>query len=372
MIYADYMATTPLDRAVQAEMVDSFADFGNPSSLHAFGEAASARVEAARQAVAESIGALLPQSIIFTSGATEANNLALQGVAHFHARRGRHIVTMATEHKAILDVCQALNAQEFDMTYLQPDTEGRLDPEVLRAALRSDTILVSIMHVNNETGVIQDIKTLSSIAHGVGAVFHTDMAQSIGKIAVDVQDLGVDLASFCAHKTYGPKGVGALYVRRQPRLRLEPLLYGGGHEQGLRSGTLATHQIVGMGAAFRMAEAHLSEELTRITALRDQLWAGLSALGGVERHGSATYCVPQVLNVRFLGVEGESLRVALDPYVAVSSGSACNAVTSEPSHVLQALGLSRQAAHDAIRLSIGRFTTENEVNQIVQHFSEIV
>lgn len=370
-IYLDYMATTPVDpRVIEAMMLTMgpSADFGNPASAsHGYGFAAKEHVDKARQQVATAIGAEA-REIVWTSGATESNNLALQGAAHFYQRRGKHIITLATEHKAVLDVMAYLASNGFEITYLRPQPNGLLDLNELAAALRADTILVSVMWVNNETGVVQDLAAIAELVKAKGALLHVDAAQAIGKVEVDVSRLPIDLLSLSAHKVYGPKGVGALYVRREPRVRLQPLLYGGGHEHGLRSGTLAVHQLVGMGAAYHLAQQVGSAELPRIAYLRERLWAGLSALGGVYQNTDTAARVPHCLNVFFDGVDGEALLVSLRD-VAVSSGSACNSANPEPSHVLLAMGLTRVRAHNSLRLSLGRFTTEAQIDQAIAHFA---
>lgn len=371
-IYLDYMATTPIDDVVITAMMQCMnksTAFGNSASAsHYYGFQAKEYVDKARQQVAGVIGAD-SREIIWTSGATEANNLALQGAARFYQRKGNHIITMSTEHKAVLDVCHYLETQGFEITYLKPEENGLLDLNRLKNSLKSGTLLVSIMHVNNETGVIQDIKGISDIVKQYGALLHVDAAQSVGKIRVDVNALGIDLLSMSAHKVYGPKGVGALYVRRQPRVRLQPILFGGGHEYGLRSGTLPVHQIIGMGAAFHMAEKHIEKETARIAILRQKLWQGLQKLGGLRLNTDAKACVPHCLNVCFSGVDGEALLVSLRR-VAVSSGSACNSANPEPSHVLLAMGVSRMDARNSLRISLGRYTTPEEIEQAIDHFSE--
>jgi cysteine desulfurase len=366
-IYMDYAATTPMDPKVAEKMATCLTlegNFANPASTHAPGRAARAAVETARAQVAALVNAE-PSEIVFTSGATESDNLALKGVAHFRKDKGRHIVTSRIEHKAVLDAAKQLEKEGFQVTWLKPDADGLIQPESLKAALRADTTLVSIMHANNEIGTVNDIAVIGRIVRGHGAVFHVDAAQSAGKIPIDLKQLDVDLMSFAAHKIYGPKGIGALYVRGTPRVNLEPLIHGGGHERGLRSGTLATHQIVGMGEAFRLAKEHLADEGRQIGALRDRLWTGLqAAIPGVLLNGHPTQRIPGVLNVSFPGVEGESLLYACQD-LAVSSGSACNAADHEPSYVLRALGRDDQLAGSSLRFSLGRFTTEAEVDQTV-------
>lgn len=367
-IYLDYAATTPVDPRVIMAMTGCLGRegiFGNPASTtHEYGVAAREKVEEARAQVAELIGAEAAE-IIWTSGATEANNLALKGYALANSHKGKHIITCKTEHKAVLDVCQWLETQGFSVTYLPVLPSGLLDLEQLQKALQVDTILVSIMHVNNEIGVIQDIAAIADIVHRHGAVLHVDAAQSAGKIPVDVNVLGVDLLSLSAHKVYGPKGVGALYVRRKPRLKLQPLLHGGGHEQGLRSGTLATHQIVGMGVAFGLAQAEQPAEALRIAELKEQLWQGLSSLPQTVRNGSVLKSVPGILSVRFAGVDGEALLMALSE-LAVSAGSACTSATMAVSHVLRALGIDALSAQSTVRFSLGRWTTVADIERTIQ------
>ncbi len=365
-IYMDYSATTPVDPRVAEAMIPYLTEkFGNPASRsHSFGWEAEKAVEEAREQVAALVNAD-PKEIIWTSGATESNNLALKGTAHFYSGKGKHIVTVMTEHKAVLDTVRELERQGFSATYLDPETDGLLDLEKFKAALRPDTTLVSVMLVNNEIGVIQDIAAIGEICRERGIIFHVDAAQATGKVAIDLQQLKVDLMSFSAHKTYGPKGIGALYVRRKPRVRLEAQMHGGGHERGMRSGTLATHQIVGMGAAFRIARAEMATENERIRMLRDRLWAGLSSMEEVYLNGDMERRVPHNLNVSFNFVEGESLIMAISD-VAVSSGSACTSASLEPSYVLRALGRSDELAHSSIRFSVGRFTTVEEVDYVAE------
>lgn len=366
-IYLDYAATTPVDPRVAEVMIECLRPegaHGNPSSMgHDFGRRARAMIEKARQQVAKAIGAR-PECIIWTSGATESDNLAIFGVARFHADRGRHLVTARTEHKAVLDAFKQLEKEGFEVTWLKPGTDGIVRPEQVREALRPDTQLVSIMHVNNETGVIQDVAAIGAICRERGIPFHVDAAQSAGKLPLNVETMNIDLLSLTAHKSYGPKGVGVLYVRRKPPLGLRPLFHGGGQETGLRSGTLATHQIVGMGEAVEIGERDRESDVARISALRERLWAGLAAIGGVELNGHPTECVSGVLNVCFHNVEGESLRFALRD-LAVSSGSACASGSDEASYVLRALGRSDQLAQSSIRFSLGRFTTENDVDRAI-------
>ncbi|MEJ5210873.1 MAG: IscS subfamily cysteine desulfurase [Burkholderiales bacterium] len=364
-IYLDYSATTPVDPRVAEKMIPYLTEkFGNPASRsHAFGWEAEKAVEHAREQVAALVNAD-PKEIIWTSGATESNNLALKGAAHFYKGKGRHIVTVKTEHKAVLDTCRELERQGFEVTYLAPEANGLLDLEKFQAALRPDTILASVMFVNNEIGVIQDIEKLGEICRERGVIFHVDAAQATGKVPIDLSRLKVDLMSFSAHKTYGPKGIGALYVRRKPRVRLEAQMHGGGHERGLRSGTLATHQIVGMGEAFAIAQAEMATENERIRMLRDKLWKGLSEIEEVYVNGDMERRVPHNLNVSFAYVEGESLIMAIKD-VAVSSGSACTSASLEPSYVLKSLGRSDELAHSSIRFTIGRFTTEEEIDYTI-------
>jgi cysteine desulfurase len=366
-VYLDNAATTPVDPRVAEVMIECLRPggaHGNPSSTgHDFGRRARALIEKARQQVAAAIGAR-PESIVWTSGATESDNLAIFGVARFHADRGRHLITSRTEHKAVLDAFKQLEKEGFNVTWLKPGSDGIVRAEQVRDALRPDTQLVSIMHVNNETGVIQDVAAIGAICRERGIPFHVDAAQSAGKLPLNVEAMNIDLLSLTAHKIYGPKGIGALYVRRKPPLGLRPLFYGGGQELGLRSGTLPTHQIVGMGAAFEIADRERESDVTRIAALRDRLWQGLSALGGVELNGSSTQRVAGVLNVCFHGIEGESLRFALRD-LAVSSGSACASGSDEASYVLRALGRSDQLAQSSIRFSLGRFTTADDVDYAI-------
>ncbi|CAL1240508.1 IscS subfamily cysteine desulfurase [Candidatus Methylocalor cossyra] len=371
-IYLDYSATTPVDPRVAEKMIPFLTEaFGNPASRsHSFGWAAEKAVEEAREEVAKLVNCD-PKEIIWTSGATESDNLALKGAAFFYESKGRHLVTVKTEHKAVLDTMRELETHGFEVTYLDPLPNGLLDPEAFRAALRPDTILASVMHVNNEIGVIQDIATLGAICREKGVIFHVDAAQSTGKVAIDLQALPVDLMSFSAHKTYGPKGIGALYVRRQPRVRLKAMMHGGGHERGLRSGTLATHQIVGMGEAFRLARAEMAEESARIRKLRDKLLAAVTEIEEVYINGDLEQRVPHNLNVSFNYVEGESLMMALKD-IAVSSGSACTSASLEPSYVLRALGRSDELAHSSIRFTLGRYTSEADVDFAISLIREKV
>nr|WP_314899241.1 IscS subfamily cysteine desulfurase [uncultured Deefgea sp.] len=365
-IYLDYSATTPVDPRVAAKMIPYLTEmFGNPASRsHPYGWESEAAVEEAREEVAKLVNCD-PKEIVWTSGATESINLALKGAAHFYQTKGKHIITVKTEHKATLDTVRELEREGFEATYLDVQENGLLDLEVLKAAIRPDTILISVMSVNNEIGVIQDIATIGEICRERGIVFHVDSAQATGKIAIDLSTLKVDLMSFSAHKTYGPKGMGALYVRRKPRIRLEAQMHGGGHERGFRSGTLATHQIVGMGEAFKIAREDMVEENKRIGALRDRLWAGLNGIEETHLNGDMDQRVPHNLNVSFNYVEGESLIMALKD-LAVSSGSACTSASLEPSYVLRALGRSDELAHSSIRFTIGRFTTEAEIDFAIE------
>ncbi len=371
-IYLDYSATTPVDpRVVDAMLPFLKEDFGNPASRsHAYGWRAEEAVEQARTHVAELVNCD-PKEIVWTSGATESINLALKGVAHFYKDKGRHVITLKTEHKATLDTCRELEREGFEVTYLDVQDNGLIDWSVFEAAVRPDTILVSVMFVNNEIGVIQDIARIGEFCRSKGIIFHVDSAQATGKVAIDLQALKVDLMSFSAHKTYGPKGVGALFVRRKPRIRVEAQIHGGGHERGMRSGTLPTHQIVGMGEAFRLAKVEMATENERIRALRDRLWKGLSEMEAVYLNGDMESRVPHNLNVSFNYVEGESLLMGIKD-VAVSSGSACTSASLEPSYVLRALGRSDELAHSSIRFSVGRFTTVEDVDFTVQLLKEKV
>ncbi len=364
-IYLDYSATTPVDPRVAEKMIPYIVEhFGNPASRsHAYGWTAEKAVEEARAHVAALVNAD-PKEIIWTSGATESDNLAIKGAAHFYQGKGKHVITVKTEHKAVLDPCRELERQGFEVTYLDVQENGLVDMDVLKAAIRPDTILVSIMFVNNEVGVIQPIEAIGELCREKGIVFHVDAAQATGKVAIDLQTLKVDLMSFSAHKSYGPKGIGALYVRRKPRVRLEAQMHGGGHERGLRSGTLATHQIVGMGEAFRIAREEMEVENERIRMLRDKLLKGLSEIEATYVNGDMEARVPHNLNISFAYVEGESLIMAIKD-VAVSSGSACTSASLEPSYVLRALGRDDELAHSSIRFTIGRFTTEEEIDYTV-------
>ncbi|MGI0115731.1 IscS subfamily cysteine desulfurase [Zooshikella sp. RANM57] len=367
-IYFDYAATTPADPRVAQKMADYLTVdgvFGNPASRsHAFGWKAEEAVELARKQVAELVNCD-PREIVWTSGATEADNLAIKGVAHFYSKKGKHIITSRIEHKAVLDPCRQLEREGFEVTYLDPDKDGIIHPETVADAIREDTILVSIMHVNNEIGVINDIAEIGEITRSKNIIFHVDAAQSTGKVAIDLEKMKVDLMSFSGHKTYGPKGIGALYVRRKPRVRLEALIHGGGHERGMRSGTLPTHQIVGMGEAFRIAKEEMATEQASLLKLRNRFWDQIKDMEEIYVNGSFEQRVASNLNVSFNFVEGESLIMALKD-LAVSSGSACTSASLEPSYVLRALGLSDELAHSSIRFSFGRFTTEEEIDYAAQ------
>lgn len=366
-IYLDYSATTPVDPRVAEKMIPYLCDlFGNPASRsHSFGWVADEAVETARRQVADLVGAD-PKEIVWTSGATESNNLAIKGAANFYAgTKGKHIITLKTEHKAVLDTVRELERQGFEATYLDVQENGLVDLDAFRAAIRPDTVLASVLFVNNEIGVIQPIAELGNICREKGVIFHVDAAQATGKVEIDLSQLKVDLMSFSAHKTYGPKGIGALYVRRKPRIRLEAQMHGGGHERGFRSGTLATHQIVGMGEAYRIAREEMDSEIKRITALRDRFLKGLLEIEASFVNGDLQARVPHNLNVSFAYVEGESLMMAVKD-LAVSSGSACTSASLEPSYVLRALGRNDELAHSSIRFSIGRYTTEAEIDYAVQ------
>ncbi|MDF1653560.1 MAG: IscS subfamily cysteine desulfurase [Coxiellaceae bacterium] len=373
-IYLDYMATTPVDPLVREKMVqclDMSGTFGNPaSSEHQYGWDADALVKQARQQVADLIHAE-PREIIWTSGATESNNLAIKGAAEFYQNNGKHIITVKTEHKAVLDPCAALQKSGFDVTYLTPKSDGLIDLAELEAAIRPDTILISVMFVNNEIGVIQDMAAITALAKSHGVLVHSDCAQAAGKLPLDVMQLPIDLMSFSSHKVYGPKGMGALYVRRNPRVRLQAQIHGGGHEQGLRSGTLATHQIVGMGEAFAIASQRLEQDMTEITALTERLWHGISQLPGVHLNGSDEHRVIGNLNISFEGIDGEALILSMRE-LAVSSGSACNSANLQSSYVLQAIGVPKPLANAAVRFSVGRFTTEDEIDRAIACVTEKV
>jgi len=367
-IYLDYSATTPADPRVVEKMVECLSlegNFGNPASRsHSFGWDAEAVIDQARKDVAALINAD-SREIVWTSGATESDNLAIKGAAHFYQKKGKHIITCKTEHKAVLDTCRQLEREGFEVTYLDPLDTGLIDLEQLEAAMREDTIVVSIMHVNNEIGVIQDIDAIGELTRARGIIFHVDAAQSAGKVDIDVTKTKVDLMSFSAHKVYGPKGIGALYVRRKPRVRLEAQMHGGGHERGMRSGTLATHQIIGMGEAFRIAKAEMAEENIRLKVLRERLFNGFKDIEEVYVNGDMDHRINGNLNISFNYVEGESLIMALKD-LAVSSGSACTSASLEPSYVLRALGRNDELAHSSIRFTIGRFTTEEEIDYTIE------
>ena len=361
-IYMDYSATNPCDPRVVDAMIPWLREhFGNPASRsHAWGWEAEAAVEKAREQVAALIGAD-PREIVWTSGATESNNLALKGAAHFYQGKGKHIITVKTEHKAVLDTCRELERQGFSVTYMDVQPDGLLDLDAFKAAIRPDTILASVMYVNNEIGVIQDVAAIGAICRAHGVIFHVDAAQATGRVEFDISQLPIDLMSLTSHKTYGPKGIGALFVRRKPRVRLEAQMHGGGHERGMRSGTLPTHQIVGMGEAYRIAKAEMHEENQRIQALHDRMLAGLKDIEQVFINGHETQRVPHNLNMSFNYVEGESLIMGIKG-LAVSSGSACTSASLEPSYVLRALGRSDELAHSSLRMTIGRWTTEEEID----------
>lgn len=367
-IYMDYAATTPVDPRVAEKMMQYLTldgIFGNPASRsHRFGWQAEEAVDIARNQIADLIGADA-REIVFTSGATEADNLAIKGAAHFYQSKGKHIITCKTEHKAVLDTCRQLEREGYEVTYLAPETNGLIDLNKLQQAMRDDTVVVSIMHVNNEIGVIQDIEKIGEICRSRGIVFHVDATQSVGKVPINLAKLKVDLMSFSSHKLYGPKGIGGLYVRRKPRIRIEAQMHGGGHERGMRSGTLPVHQIVGMGEAYRIAKEEMNSEMARLQTLKQRLWDGLKDIDEVYLNGSMEQSVSNILNVSFAYVEGESLMMALKD-LAVSSGSACTSASLEPSYVLRALGLNDELAHSSIRFSLGRFSTEAEVDYVVK------
>jgi len=373
-VYLDNSATTPVDPRVAEKMMACLTqdgNFGNPASRsHLFGWKAEEAVEEARLQVASLINADA-REIVWTSGATEANNLALKGVAHAYRQKGRHIITSMIEHKAVLDPCKQLEKEGFEVTYLQPDKHGVISPEQVAAAIKEDTILISLMHGNNELGVLTDIESIGAITRSKGVFLHVDAAQTTGKVSIDVNAMNVDLMSLTAHKTYGPKGIGALFVRRSPKVKLEAQIHGGGHERGMRSGTLATHQIVGMGEAFRIAAQDMESDCTRIRVLRERLWEGLSTMDGVHLNGDAEQRVAGVINVGFADVDGEVLLMSLSD-IAVSSGSACTSASLEPSYVLRAIGLAEDLAHSSLRLSVGRFTTEEEVDFAIQTIKNAV
>ncbi|MGR3059051.1 IscS subfamily cysteine desulfurase [Vibrio vulnificus] len=367
-IYLDYSATCPVDPRVAEKMVQYMTmdgTFGNPASRsHRYGWQAEEAVDTAREQIAELLNAD-PREIVFTSGATESDNLVIKGAAHFYSKQGKHVITSKTEHKAVLDTCRQLEREGFEVTYLEPESNGLISLSKLEAAMRDDTVLVSIMHVNNEIGVIQDIEAIGELCRSRKIIFHVDAAQSAGKVAIDVQKLKVDLISLSAHKIYGPKGIGALYVRRKPRIRLEAQMHGGGHERGFRSGTLPTHQIVGMGEAFRIAKLDMEKDYQHALALRNRLLDGVKDMEAVTINGDLEQRVPHNLNISFAFVEGESLLMSLKD-LAVSSGSACTSASLEPSYVLRALGLNDELAHSSIRFSFGRFTTEEEIDYAIE------
>lgn len=373
LIYLDYAATTPVDPQVAATMWSYLmpdGDFGNPASSHVYGRKAALAVEVARQQVADLICADAHE-IIWTSGATEANNLAIKGIAQFYRDKGRHIITCVTEHEAVIETCKYLENEGFEVTYLQPQSSGLITVAQLAAAICADTILVSIMHVNNEIGVIQDIQSLGNFLREKKIYFHVDAAQSVGKIPIDLTHLPVDMMSFSAHKIYGPKGIGALYIRQKSQIQLKAQLHGGGQERGLRAGTLATHQIVGMGAAFALAQEKLQTEAARILFLKQKFWHGMKALGDVFINGDVDQCVPGILNVAFAGIDAATLLPALKD-LAVSMGSACHSASGAPSRVLHALGISADLAQGSIRFSLGRFTTEEEIDFAVNKIQTVV
>ncbi|KZX59401.1 cysteine desulfurase IscS [Halioglobus sp. HI00S01] len=367
-IYFDYLATTPCDPRVVEKMVHCLSvegNFGNPASRsHLYGWKAEEAVENARRQVADLIGAD-PREIVWTSGATESDNLAIKGVAHFYGKKGKHIITSKIEHKAVLDTCRQLEREGFEVTYLDPDAHGLITPEAVAAALREDTILVSIMHANNEIGTVNDIAGIGEVTRNAGVLFHVDAAQGAGKIAIDLKEMKVDLLSMSGHKMYGPKGIGALYVRRKPRVRLESQMHGGGHERGMRSGTLATHQIVGMGEAAHIAKEEMASEAEKVNALRQRFWDGIKDIEEVHVNGDMDQRLPGAINVSIAFVEGESLIMSLKD-LAISSGSACTSASLEPSYVLRALGLNDELAHSSLRFSFGRFTTEEDVDVAIE------
>ncbi|WP_163921157.1 IscS subfamily cysteine desulfurase [Photobacterium sp. Alg240-V54] len=373
-IYFDYSATCPVDPRVAEKMVQCLTmdgTFGNPASRsHRYGWQAEEAVDTAREYIAELINAD-PREIVFTSGATESDNLAIKGAAHFYNKKGKHVITCKTEHKAVLDPCRQLEREGYEVTYLEPESNGLVDLAKLRDAMREDTVLVSIMHVNNEIGVVQDIAAIGEICRENKTIFHVDAAQSAGKLPIDVQTMKVDLISFSAHKIYGPKGIGALYVRRKPRIRLEAQMHGGGHERGFRSGTLPTHQIVGMGEAFRIAKLEMAQDYQHAVDMRERLLKGLEGIEEMSINGDIEHRIPNNLNISFAFVEGESLLMALKD-LAVSSGSACTSASLEPSYVLRALGLNDELAHSSIRFSFGRFTTAEEIDYAVVQIKEAV
>ena len=373
-IYLDYSSTTPVDPRVADKMMECLTlegNYGNPASRsHMLGWKAEEAVETARRQIADLIKAD-PREIVWTSGATEADNLAIKGVAHFYSKKGKHIITSKIEHKAVLDSCRQLEREGCEVTYLDPDDKGLISPQTVADAIREDTILVSLMHVNNEIGVVNDIEEIGKITRKKGVIFHVDAAKSTGKIDIDLENMQVDLMSLTAHKTYGPKGIGALYVRRKPRVRIEPQIHGGGHERGMRSGTLATHQIVGMGEAYRIAKEEMHQDHERVLTLRNRLLDGLKDIEEVYVNGDIGNRIAGNLNISFNFVEGESLMMALRD-LAVSSGSACTSASLEPSYVLRALGLNDELAHSSLRITVGRFTTEEEIDYAVEKIHEAV
>ena len=373
-IYLDYASTTPIDKRVADKMIEFMTmdgKYGNPASRsHAFGWDADEAVSESRKHIADLINAD-PREIVWTSGATESDNLAIKGAAHFYQKKGKHIITVKTEHKAVLDACRQLEREGFEVTYMEPMESGLIDLKQLESEIREDTILISIMHVNNEIGVIQDIEKIGELARSKNIIFHVDAAQSAGKIEIDLERMKVDLMSFSAHKIYGPKGIGALYVRRKPRVRLEAQIHGGGHERGLRSGTLPTHQIVGMGEAFRIAKDEMKKDYDRISQLRNRLWNGVKDMEEVYLNGDFENRYPGIMNISFNYVEGESLIMATKD-IAVSSGSACTSASLEPSFVLRAIGRSDELAHSSLRMSIGRFTTEQDIDATINTVTKAV
>ena len=373
-IYLDYASTTPIDKRVADKMLEYMTTdgmYGNPASRsHSYGWDADEAVSMSRKHVADLINAD-PREIVWTSGATESDNLAIKGAAHFYKKKGKHVITIKTEHKAVLDACRQLEREGFEVTYMEPMANGLIDIKQLESEIRDDTVLISIMHVNNEIGVIQDIESIGKLARSKKIIFHVDAAQSAGKIEIDLEKMNVDLMSFSAHKIYGPKGIGALYVRRKPRVRLEAQIHGGGHERGLRSGTLPTHQIVGMGKAFKIGKEVLDSEMKRITVLRQRLIDGVADIEEVHLNGSEDSHVPGIVNMSFAFVEGESLMMALRN-LAVSSGSACTSASLEPSYVLRALGLNDEMAHSSIRFSIGKYTTESDIDEALSQIRNAV
>ncbi|WP_296403720.1 IscS subfamily cysteine desulfurase [Psychrobacter sp.] len=374
-IYLDYAATTPVDAKVAKKMAEYMTFegvFGNPASRsHGYGWQAEEAVENARQQIADLINAD-PREIVFTSGATESDNLAIKGAAHFYEGRGKHIITSKIEHKAVLDTCRQLEQDGFEITYIEPQpSTGLILPQQVKEALREDTILVSLMMVNNELGTLTDVKAIGEMTREAGVIFHVDGAQAAGKVEIDLEEMKIDLMSFSGHKVYGPKGIGALYVRRKPRIRLRAEQHGGGHERGMRSGTLATHQIVGMGEAFAIAAERLQQDRAHVQILHDKLWQGVQDIEEIYLNGDAEHCIPNIINISFNFVEGESLMMSLKD-MAVSSGSACTSATLEPSYVLRAIGRPDELAHSSIRFSFGRYTTEEDIDIILTQIHEAV